>query len=330
MATLSLTISGAIEFQSNATKDQSCHLVLYTLLDKNKQPIVNSADSCWLKAIAIRPKNTSDLVLPDNCDPFIYNINQQFDINTCLLTGCPVYLGIYVIPCCRIAQDVDSTGWVFGNDTYNLQYESVDLTSNATYCSPAVLGAIDTLDGYAYKIISLSSPQYYRCSRYILNQQNQGILNNIDRIRYATCGLNNSSPAQSLLTYNLPAGLPTHVLNFSVAANTDAYFCFGGIFANQYFTEVNNALNCCDSCTNYSISYTPSFDGNILVIYQDCDSGQIQHITAAITNGTPYTLNNICAVTGSFFAIAYDNTSQAILVAPISGSACRTCPNTYT
>lgn len=336
MANVTLDITGQIDFESNATRDQSCHIVLFTLVNSKGEVLTNrTATGCWLKALAIRPKDTEDICLPDNVNPFIFNITASTDtLDFCQTTGCDVYLRIYIIPCCRVS---DSITFGFTNDPINLKYEIYDLTTDTSWCSPnaiATTSGVNTLDGYAVKDIKLNNPSLYNCNKY-MKGSNATIGNAFNNFYYGTCALSQGAPSSSINNFSLPAGLPSAFTDLRLYLE----YCFRPLQDDNFDLAPPN--KCCNVCKNYTVGFnnTTGSDVTIFVLYQSCTNGVITTDTQTITNGTNFS-QTYCAVEGSIVATVYNSTtyhgtrteSELDGTNPPSittGSDCRTCQNYF-
>lgn len=327
-----IRISGDIEFTSNSHKDIGCHIILATLANENGDIVVSAANSCWLFAKAIKPKTSSDIVLPDNTPPYIYSLNANLTFDFCLFTGCPYYIRIVVIPCCRTDINVDQL--TFSDDPDNPKYLSAPVPPSICKLSNITTGGFD---GYYIVDIPLKDKQFYRCNRYMVNQRFQTRIRDIvkatsgsvkDGISYYPCPLNKTSPPTTMSLFTVPYALPVHVLDKEIGIFKDTYFCFQDIFASDYLTSVNDK-DCCNSCNTYTASYTDNEWGNLtaFIIYQDCNDGMLK---AILNNNIPInTTTNIsvpCSVKGSVFGVVY-NSSVAYYMNIIEGSSCRNCDN---
>jgi len=322
----SISIQGSIQFQSNSTKEQSCHIIGYTLVDVNGN-ILTSNLGRWLRVVAIRPKNTSDVVLPGNTNPFVYNINETFNLIDCNFVGCNIFLRVYVIPCCRINQDV--TGSIL-NDPNNPLYDIVDLTTNGTFNPPITsLGN----DGYAYKDVLLHNPAMYRCKKFKFIPVSSGVAMGSDVYFLLTNPTKNKCNLTSSMTGTTPisvnsllntthSNIPLNNMIVCLSSNTTEQST-----SRADMIDVTDKTGiCCNTCRNYSFSSFNIPDGQTLVIvYQVCDGGNVAVVE--VTGPTNYT-QTYCAVEGSFFAYLWNGTTYTSATYNVDNSTnCRNCPN---
>ncbi len=317
----SISIQGSIQFQSNSTKEQSCHIVAYTLVNAEGR-ILTSNLGRWLRVVAIRPKNTSDIVLPGNTNPFVYNINETFNLIDCNFVGCNIFLRVYVIPCCRINQDV--TGSIL-NDPKNPLYDVVDLTTNGAFNPPITsLGN----DGYAYKDILLHNPAMYRCKKFkaIASIPGIGFYNVLTSPSSKLKCLMNASLTSGPI--NVPSALASPPYNSMVLPNIEICTNFD-VFTINNFEEITDKNGiCCNRCDARNVNTVVNDGNRYVAVYQDCNTGDIV-LDEVVASGSNVTVNkNYCVVTNSFFAYIY-NGSTFIPVSSTTTGECRNCPNLF-
>lgn len=332
---VNLRVSANIEFTSTSHRDESCHLILMTLANNKGDIVVSATNNCWLFARCIKPRDTSDIVLPDNTNPYMYRLDVTFPVDFCLLVGCPYYVRIVVIPCCRT--DININSLSFSNDTSNPKYLVAGIPPGAICSISNIVN--NGYDGYYAIDVPLKDSQYYRCKRYIINQKCQTRLRNIlgslgapfcNGLNYIPCPLNKGATTNLVTNqFYISTSLPNHVLDYNLLGVVkDTYFCFSGLFASDYLTEVND-ISCCGNCYSYSVSYENgnSFMVNLLVIYQDCNDGMLKTQIINIPAGSQDMINITCAVEGSVFGLVYDNASFVTNANISLGSACNNCGN---
>lgn len=290
MAAVNIEINGYLEFQSNATRDQGCHLVYMTFVDKDGKSVIKSPQGWW-KYFAIRLKNSVNV---GDYNPFQYNFSFDEDIDICRTLGCDVRLRIYIIPCCR----ANATLGQFVDDASNPLFQI------ATINTPTQPDA--SWDGFAiYEYVIQNESFYNKCFNYVVS--NPISSNNLSQILSGSEGCPTAEneiiiPSNMSLFHNNDA-----VLNEYVGFR----FCVTNEITNnsniERFTE-----ECCNECKSYrvTVGLDPQ-NTSLYIVYQSCDNGQI--ISEMYDISTTGVYLTICAKKGSIFAHKYNSNTNTVV-----------------
>jgi hypothetical protein len=290
MATVNVEINGYLEFQSNATRDQGCHLVYMTFVDKDGKSVIKSPQGWW-KYFAIRLRNNVNV---GDYNPFQYNFSFDENIDICRTLGCDVRLRIYIIPCCRVT----ATLGTFTDDPSNPLFEIATITT-PTQPNPS-------WDGFAiYEYIIQNESFYNKCFNYVVT--NAISSNSLSQI------LSNSTGCPTQESESLTPS------NMSLFHNNDAVlseyigfrFCSTSEIANNDSIE-RVTDECCDECKSYRIAVSSDPANTFLyVVYQSCNDGQFVTEEYDISaSGVDIT---ICAKKGSIFAHKYNSGTNTVV-----------------
>ncbi len=290
MATVNVEINGYLEFQSNATRDQGCHLVYMTFVDKSGKSVIKSTQDWW-KYFAIRLKNSVNV---GDYNPFQYNFSFNENIDICRTLGCDVRLRIYIIPCCRVT----ATLGTFKVDPSNPLFEIAAITT-PTQPNPS-------WDGFAiYEYVIQNESFYNKCFNYVVS--NPISSNNLSQIL---------SGSQGCPTAENESINPSDMGSFH---NNDAvlneYVGFRFCVTNE-ITNNNNierlTEECCNECKSYRVTVgSDATNTSLYIVYQSCNSGQfITEVYDISTTGVNLT---ICAKKGSIFAHKYNSGTNTVV-----------------
>ncbi|GIU70116.1 MAG: hypothetical protein KatS3mg002_1352 [Candidatus Woesearchaeota archaeon] len=290
MATVNIQINGYLEFQSNATRDQGCHLVYMTFVDKNGNSVIKTTQGWW-KYFAIRLKNNVNV---GDYNPFQYNFSFDEYIDICRTLGCDVRLRIYIIPCCR----ANATLGPFTADTSNPLFEI------ATINTPTQPNA--SWDGFAiYEYVIQNESFYNKCFNYVVS--NPISSNNLSQILSNNSGCptaenENITPSNMILFHNNDV-----VLNEYVGFR----FCTTNEITNNNNIE-RLTEECCNECKSYRVVVGPdAVNTSLYIVYQSCNNGQF--ITDRYDISTTGVDVTICAKKGSIFAHKYNSATNTVV-----------------
>jgi len=332
MALVKLTAQ--IQFQSNSTRDNGCHLIILQFIKDNGDVLDDTPSGCPLKIFAIRLKNTTNNCnyIPDNHNPFIYNLNFEDNrVPECLLNGCVRKVRIIVVPCCRTSINVSSLSWT--NDPDNQYFEIATNISCTTYKN-----YIPDNGGYAQMDVEIQNPTWYRCRKYKITTSLNAIRNNL---RYDNC-IDNIGGTSS--TNDIPS-IPVdsecgmdYVQNYVFSESYPFIICAKKISLGSSVINTENVTDkyteCCN-CIRHNFSLTPGSDYGYLVIYQECLNGQVKIERLNINTSTRNF--NVCAIKNSVRIIKYSlsgticqpDTSIVNIPITYSNTPCNECNDLF-
>lgn len=292
MATVNVEINGYLEFQSNATRDQGCHLVYMTFVDKDGNSIIKSPQGWW-KYFAIRLKNSVNV---GDYNPFQYNFSFNENIDICRTLGCDVRLRIYIIPCCRAN---NATLRQFEDDASNPLFQIASITTptqpNASW------------DGFAiYEYVIQNESFYNKCFNYEVSNPISSF--NLNQIL---------SGSEGCPTAENETIIPSDMIQFhNHDAVLDQYVGFRFCTRNEITTNNSNIKRltegCCNECKSYIVKVgSDATNTSLYIVYQSCNSGQfITEVYDISTEGVNLT---ICAKKGSIFAHKYNSYTNTVV-----------------
>ncbi len=297
-----IILNAQLQFQSNSTRDQGCHLIIMQFLKDDGTVLNDTPSGCPLKMFAIRLKNVASNCnyLPDNQNPFIYNFNNStnpFQVQDCLLNGCVRKVRIIVIPCCRSTLDLSSMTWVTDSNNPNFEINStaISCTNYQNY--------IPNNGGYAQMDVEIQNPTWHRCRKYSVWGD---VLNNIlTNTSYTKCtGGNGTINPVSTGCSNQTDLLNSIYIPFDYSIKICANTISNSINLINLDDITDRYTECCN-CVTGTISLLQGFN-QFIIFYQSCDGDNI--VNTNTSGGSNISIP--CHRKGSLFVIGYNIDTQ--------------------
>lgn len=323
---MQISIFGNIEFQSNSLRNEGCHLVYLTFLGEDDRPITGVNNSWW-RAFAIKVNPTAPFLTNwmSNENPFIYNlvVNGQ-NIDNCIGTLCPLRLGVFIIPCCRVMNTNSIINMPFTNDPNNPGFLTYNIPTNST--TPP--NAPDfTWDGYVFNTFVVTNLATKACRKVVIRPLNNGLLSFQGCNAVCSGTVTNPPINNTSIDINNPLIMTTPLITLCVGRNADIPN------PNPYVTIVSYSApdqDCCNTCSSFTIpSYnnTDPVNATISYGYQRCDGTYFQTQINVPAGGTSNSVT-FCAIPGSAYAVLSIGASNTLLPINSNTTSCTpTCPD---